>query len=118
MGGEGGNLGPGKVQTSNVLQNMERVGFFLWVVGFFLFWGWFGVFLSVPCCLVSDCFEITFLSFLFNSYSRESRTKKTLSSLSFVYNNWRSYKIMLQLPRLSQMYVCGNPNIQHYSVLV
>lgn len=83
MGGEGANLGPGKVQTSNVLQNTECVGFFLWVVGGFFWFGFF--FLSASLlCPVSDCFEITFLSFLFNSYSRESRAKKTLHSVLFI----------------------------------
>lgn len=87
MGGEERNLGPG---TSNVLQSMECVGLFPWVVGFFvlvffgvLLVGWVFFFFSSLLCLVSDCFEITFLSFLFNSYSRESRAKKTLHSLLF-----------------------------------
>lgn len=46
MGGEGGNLGPGKVQTSNVLQIMECVfSFGLWA---FLFL----VFCLLPCSVL------------------------------------------------------------------
>lgn len=71
MGGVGGNLDPGEVQTSDVLQVIECVfSFGLWG---FLFWG--GFFGLLPCsCLFSDCFEISFLSFLsraiemFNSF--------------------------------------------------
>lgn len=80
MGGEGGNLGPGKVQTSNVLQNMEYVGFSLWaIVGFCLFRGGF-LSASLPCLVISKQSE-TFLSLLFNSYSRKNRAKKPLNSL-------------------------------------
>lgn len=83
MGGEGGNLGTGEVQTSNVLQNMECVGFFLWVVDFLGGLVWFFFLSASLLCPVSDCFEVTFLSFLFNSYSREGRAKETLHSLLF-----------------------------------
>lgn len=84
MGGEGRNLGPGKVQTSNVLQNMECVEFFpLGYVGFCLcVLG--GVFLSSSLLsLASRCIKIVFLNLFSTSYSRESRAKKTLNSLWF-----------------------------------
>lgn len=60
------------------------VGCFGVLVWFWFFIGGgvldFGGVLSPLLCLVSDCFEITFL---FNSYSRKSRAKKTLDSLLF-----------------------------------
>lgn len=65
-------------KTWNVL--CFSVGF--WWVGWLV--GFCGFFLFASLlCLVSACFEITFLSFLFNSNSRESRAQKTLSSLLF-----------------------------------
>lgn len=88
---------------------------FLWVMlglvqgGFFL--------LSSLFSLVSDCIEIRFMNFFPTSYSGESRAKKTLK-YSSVYRNWRSYKMMLQLFSFSQTLVCGNPNTEHYSLLV
>lgn len=73
--------------------------------------------LSSLFSLVSDCIEIRFMNLFPTSYNGESRAKKTLK-YSSVYRNWRSYKMMLQLFRFSQTLVCGNPNTQHYSLLV
>jgi len=63
-------------KTWNVL------GFSFGFVGYFGF-EWVFLFGSL-LCLVSDCFEITFLGLLFKSYSRENTAKKTLNSLLFM----------------------------------
>lgn len=84
MGQGGRDLGPEKVRTSNVLQNMECVESFpLGYVGVCLFCLGWGCFFFLPCSLVSDCIDVTFLDFFSTSYSGESRAKKILSSLWF-----------------------------------
>lgn len=111
------DLGPGKVQTSNVLQNMKcdesfslglcwvllalfRVDFF-----FFLF----------PALSFSDCIEMRFCNFFRTSYKQREQSKENTQIL---FSNWRSYKMRLQLSSFSHTSVCGNPNTQHYSLLV
>lgn len=87
------DLGPGKVQTSNVLQNMKcDESFPLGYVGFcllFLGWGFFFKFSSL-LSLFLIALKWDFVTFFVQVTSRESRAKKThkFSSVTGGVRKW------------------------------
>lgn len=100
-------------KTWNVMSlfPLGYVGFCLLCLG----WIFFFFFIFFPALSFSDCIEMRFCNFFRTSYKQREQSKENTQIL---FSNWRSYKMRLQLSSFSHTSVCGNPNTQHYSLLV